>query len=112
MDVPLAGRYAPPGTDERMFSPGANSDRKVATFVNHEIVSALSVAPTLMAEDTHAGAEMLDPDPLFPDATTVATPIERRLSMIGLYGRSSQVLEKRSPERLMLAATICRAADS
>ena len=44
----------------------------------------LSVDPTLMAEEMHAGVEMPDVAELFPDATTVATPIDRRLSMIGL----------------------------
>src|SRR5687768_13187077 len=79
-------------------------------FENHDTTSFLSVEPTLIADDTHAGADRFDVDPLFPAATTAATPIERRLSMIGLYGWSSHGAANPPPPRLMLTATICRAA--
>jgi len=44
----------------------------------------LLVEPTLMADDTHAGVDIDVVDPLLPDATVVAIPMARRLSMIGL----------------------------
>ena len=42
--------------------------------------------PTLIADEMQPGAESAVPEPLFPAATTVATPIDRRLSITGLYG--------------------------
>ena len=54
-----------------------------ATFEKHDTV-VLVVEPTLTADEMQAGDEMFAVDPLLPDATTVATPIERRLSMVGL----------------------------
>jgi hypothetical protein len=60
------------------------------------------VAPTLTALDTHAGALSWLVAPSFPEATTVAIPAERRLSINGLYGSSSQAELKSPPPRLML----------
>ena len=55
-----------------------------ATFENQETWFDLSVDPTLIADEMQAGVEIPDLEELFPDATTVATPIDRRLSMLGL----------------------------
>ncbi len=84
-------------------SPGANSDRNGATFENQETTSDLLVDPTLTDEETQAGVEMPDVDALFPDATTDAIPIARRLSMTGLYASLSHGAENTLPPRLMLA---------
>ena len=65
-------------------SPGANTERNDATFENHDTRFDLSVDPTLMADEMQPGVEIPDLAELFPAATTVATPIDRRLSMIGL----------------------------
>src|SRR5882724_5272269 len=56
IDVPRATTNRPLGYDERMGSPGANSDRKGATYEKSATWSLLVVAPTLTAVDTHAGA--------------------------------------------------------
>src|SRR5688572_291704 len=84
IDVPLSAAYAPPVTDEVMESPGANSERNGATFEKYDTVSFLFVEPTLTADEMQAGEEIANGTPLLPDATTVAMPIERRLSMSGL----------------------------
>jgi hypothetical protein len=49
----------PPGTDDKIICPGASSDKILAEFENSAIASALVVAPTLIAEEIHAGNEML-----------------------------------------------------
>ena len=101
IDVPLSASYPPPVTDDVIESPGAHSDMNVAAFENHATWSCLSVAPTLTADEMHAGAESPNGQPSLPAATTVATPIARRLSMIGLYGWSSHGASKMSAPRLM-----------
>ena len=105
IDVPLSDWNAPPGTDDVIDSPGANSERNDAAFENHETTFDLSVDPTLTADETQAGVEMADVAELFPAATTVATPIDRRLSMIGLYGSLSQGAVNVVPPRLMFTDT-------
>ena len=67
------------------------------------------VDPTLTAVGTQAGAAMESTDPSFPDATMVAMPAARRLSMIGLWMSVAQGAVNRSPPRLRLAATKLRA---
>src|SRR5262245_7465358 len=56
IDVPLAAAKASPGYDETISSPGANNERKGATFEKSATWSSFVVAPTLTALDTHAGA--------------------------------------------------------
>src|SRR5690242_12675829 len=51
------------------------------------------------------GDEREEPDPSLPAATTVATLIDRRLSIAGLYGSLSHGALKSDPPRLMLTAT-------
>jgi len=65
-----------------MESPGANSDRKDAAFEYEATTSDLVVAPTLTAEDMHAGELSAFVAPLLPAATVVAMPTDRRLSMM------------------------------
>src|SRR5258705_859953 len=108
IDVPLAITNAPPGYEEVMLSPGANRDRKGATFEKYATWSSLVVAATLTAVDTHAGALSWSRAPLLPEATTVAMPAARRLSMNGLKGWSSQVELNSPPPRLMLTAAKVR----
>jgi hypothetical protein len=86
IDVPSRASKAPPGSDETIDSPGARSERNGALFEKYESTSDFEVEPTLIADEMHAGDDRFDVDPLLPDATTVATPIDRRLSMMGLYG--------------------------
>jgi hypothetical protein len=87
-------------------SPGAKSERNGATFENHATSSVSVVAPTLTADDTHAGAARPVCQPSFPAATTVATPIARSLSMLGLYGAVSHAASKMPPPRLMFTAAM------
>ena len=105
IDVPLNAWNVPPGTEDVMTSPGATSERNDATFENHEMWFDLSIDPTLMAEEIQAGVEIPHVAEPFPDATTVATPIDRRLSMIGLYGWVSHGAANVVPPRLMFTAT-------
>src|SRR6185503_17574487 len=102
IDVPLDTAKLSPGYREMISSPGANSDRKGATFEKSATRSSFVVAPTLTALDTHAGALSWLVDPSLPDAMTVAMPAARRLSMNGLYGSSSQAALNSPPPRLML----------
>jgi hypothetical protein len=81
MDVPLFVEYEPPGTDEIIECPGANRLRIEALFEYDAIASALVVAPTLMADEMQAGAEILLVKPSFPEAITVAMPTDRNASM-------------------------------
>src|SRR5216684_5016941 len=55
IEVPLSAWYDPPGTDDVIDPPGANSERKGATFEKYETASDLSVEPTLTADEMHAG---------------------------------------------------------
>ena len=84
IDVPLRTLNPPPGTEELIALPGANSDRNEATFEKDETWLALSTDPTLMAVEMQPGDESEVPDPSLPAAITVATLIERRLSIAGL----------------------------
>src|SRR5262245_66491991 len=52
----------------------------------------------------HAGEVRASGVPELPEATTVAMPAARRLSMIGLYGCVSHGALKLPPPRLMLTA--------
>src|ERR1700674_3112583 len=74
IDVPLSAWYDPPGTEDVIDSPGANSDRNGVTFENHERTSVLSVEPTLTPDEMQAGVVRLVADAELPAATTVATP--------------------------------------
>src|SRR5688572_13952707 len=108
IDVPLTASYPPPVTADTIASPGAASDRKDAALEKYDITSLLSVEATLTADEMQAGVEMANGMPLLPDATTVATPTARRLSMIGLYGSLSHAEVNRPPARLMLTdAMLC-----
>ena len=73
-----------------MDTPGAKSDMKDVTFENDATTSDFDVAPTLTADEMHAGALRPTVEPPLPAAMTVAMPAARRLSMIGLCGRVSQ----------------------
>src|SRR6266849_1695654 len=79
MDVPLSASYNPPGTDDVIDSPGANSDRNGATFEKYETASVLFVEPTLTADEMHAGVVRPNGDAELPAATTDAIPIALRL---------------------------------
>ena len=74
----------PPGTEELMDDPGANSDRNGAMFEVGETVSDFVVFPTLTAVEIQAGDSIALTKPSFPDEMVVAIPTERRLSMMGL----------------------------
>src|SRR3954468_11545525 len=105
LDVPLSSWYPPPGTDEVISSQGANSDMNDAALEKYETLLLLSVEPTLIADEMHAGDDSALPARLLPAATTVATPIARRLSMAGFSGSPSHCVVKVAPPRLMLAET-------
>src|SRR6516225_452358 len=108
IDVPLNTSYPPPGTDELMFSPGASSDRKGAMSEKKDTSSVRLLDPTLTADEIHAGEVRADPEKLLPEATTLAIPSDRRLSILGFIGSLSQGAADKSPPRLMFAAAIRR----
>jgi hypothetical protein len=56
IDVPLIANVCPPGTEETISTPGASKLNILALLEDAQSVSALSVAPTLIAEEIHAGA--------------------------------------------------------
>ena len=89
-------------------SPGASSDRKVSEFENEETTSVLCVEPTLIALEMHAGAPIPSESPSFPDATTVAIPNDRRLSIAALRADSivSHSDECGAPPRVMFTEAI------
>jgi hypothetical protein len=61
------------------------------------------VAPTLIADEMHPGELRPFVDPLLPPATTVAIPVDRRLSMIDFVGSPSQTDVDRPPPMLRFA---------
>src|SRR5262249_33559743 len=63
---------------------------------------------TLTADEIHAGEVSDDPETLLPEATTLAIPSDRRLSILGFIGSLSQGAADKSPPRLMFAAAIRR----
>jgi hypothetical protein len=81
IDVPSKVAKPAGGTDDVIGEPGASRDRKGATFENAHTASAAApespVAPTLTAVDTQAGELIASVNPVFPAATTVATPALR-----------------------------------
>ena len=91
--------------DVRMLTPGAKNVMKGAASVqNVSMVPLLNVDPTLMVDEIQAGYAMASRRESLPVATTVAMPNERRLSMTGLSGLSSQFEVYWPPPRLMLTA--------
>jgi hypothetical protein len=82
MDVPLKFANPPPGTDERIVSPGAKSDRYWFVLLKFETWSACAEVPsvveaTLIAVEMQAGEDNAVVDPSLPDAITVAIPASR-----------------------------------
>ena len=71
----------PPGTEELMERPGAIRDKNEARFEKLEIVSDLSVEPTLTAVEIQPGELITVPSPLLPAAMTVAIPTALKLSI-------------------------------
>ena len=59
MEVPEKTPKMFPGTEELMDSPGATSDKKDAELEKLAIASDLLVAPTLIADEIHAGTAIL-----------------------------------------------------
>ena len=108
MDVPLSMAKPPPVTDERMSSPGANSDMNGATFEKDDTASDFVVDPTLTADEIQAGDDSAVGEPSLPDATTVAIPAERSVSMIAFSGSASQYALNEPPPRLMLTDAMLR----
>src|SRR5262245_56429427 len=103
-EVPVPTAKPPPGTEEVMDSPGAKSDKNGATLEKVETTSAFVVEPTLTALEMHAGAAIAPVNPSLPDATTVATPSDRRVSIAGFMGLESQIVGEVSPTILRLTA--------
>src|SRR5947199_10248933 len=109
MDVPLSMAKPPPVTDERMSSPGANSDMNGATFEKDDTASDFVVDPPLTADEIQAGDDSAVAEPSLPDGSTVAIPAERRVSM-GAFSRwSSPYATNEPPTRLMRAGATVRA---
>ena len=90
MDVPLIetiSEPALPGNAEAIATPGASKSRYGAVFEVGQTVSDLNVAPTLIADEMHPGEVSDVLDALFPEATTVAMPAERRPSIAAFNAR-------------------------
>ena len=100
----MAGAKLPPGMDEVIDEPGANSERNEATLAGGETASVFVVALTLIAGEIQAGAVWASRKTLLPAATVVAIPAERKVSMIGLRGSLSHEVENRPLPRLRLTA--------
>ncbi len=81
IEVPLKLAKSPPGTDELIDVPGANTSMSSETFEKTATKSLSSTAPTLMAVEIQAGQEMALVKPPLPEAITVAMPAALRLSM-------------------------------
>ena len=77
IDVPLKLAKPLPGTEDVIEEPGASRSRKLATLENPEIVSLNVVDPTLMADEIQPGPLRAFGKPLFPEAITVATSMDR-----------------------------------
>src|SRR5688572_6094007 len=86
--------------EEETKTPGAKSRMKVAVFENDATTSLLLAAPTLIAEEMHAGECSAFVYPLLPAAMAVAIPADRRLSMMGFIGSPSQGAVNDPPPRL------------
>ena len=86
---------------------------KDAVFENEATMSDFEVAPTLIAEEIHPGELRAFVKPLFPAATTVAIPTDRRLSMIGFTGSPSQgVVDEASTQTEVCRREATGAAES
>src|SRR4029434_10860146 len=79
IEVPLAAPYAFPGIDDTTLPPGASRLRKLALLETPDIAFCLSVDPTLIALEMHAGEERPDALPPLPAAMTVAMLAPRKL---------------------------------
>src|SRR4029450_193111 len=108
MDVPLKLAKPPPGTEDRMLTPGANRSRSGETFENEATWSSSSTAPTAMAALMQAGKLIADLLDEFPDATTGAMRGAFTLLMTSeMSGTSaSQDVDDRPEPRLMLTEAI------
>src|SRR5262245_3227499 len=106
IDVPLKYSYPPPRTDEAIDPPGASGDRKGAMPEKSDTSAVGLLDPTLTADEIHAGVVSDDPETLLPEATTLAIPSDRKLSILGFSGSLSQGAADKSPPRLMFAAAI------
>ena len=71
-----------------MLTPGAHRLSGLPLFENEATPSALSVAPTLIAVEMHAGAPIPVVKPLFPAAIIVAVPADASWSMSALRSPS------------------------
>ena len=101
IEVPLRTRVPTTGNRRGDRVARREHDRNGATFEKTTPDCPCSTEPTLIADEMHAGDAIAVPVSL-PDAMTLATPIDRRLSIAGLYGWSSQGAENVVPPRLML----------
>src|SRR5205085_6549710 len=81
IDVPLLASNWRFEIDDVMSTPGASSDNDGAEFENGATLSRSSVAPTLMADEMHAGSARASAAPSLPAETTTAMPRDRRLSL-------------------------------
>ena len=104
MDVPLNTANPPPGMEELIDDPGATSERNGAALEKDDTTSSVVVDPTLTAVEMQAGTPRESRKPSFPAAIVVATPTDRRLSMIGFRRSLSQFAKKRPPPILILTA--------
>ena len=91
-----------------MIIHGASRSTKVELLDSVQTVSKSPDAPTAIALEIQAGKLMALVWPSLPEATTDATPLEKRLSIIArIPGLTpSQGLLNSPPPRLILAAAI------
>ena len=84
--------------------PGARRSRNDAVFENDEMASAFVVDPTVTADEMQPGSAIPVLEPLLPDATTVATPINNSASIAGLSTFVSQGVVCSAPPMLRFTA--------
>src|SRR5829696_6442904 len=99
IEVPLSLEKLPPGTDDKMPTPGASRSTipeklELGAMVSRFVVmeSFVVVLPTVIALEMHAGAATASVKPSLPEAITVAIPAAFRLSMMAL--RSAYVVSQ------------------
>ncbi len=77
MLVPEFGVVPPPRALDTMATPGAKMSVDALLFENTATMSWLSLAPTEMTLLRHPGATICVPEPSFPAAANVVTPLAR-----------------------------------
>src|SRR5215211_193124 len=104
IEVPLSLEKLPPGTDDKMPTPGASRSTIEDLKLESGAMESWSfVEPTVIALEMHAGKPTASVKPSLPEEITVAIPAAFRLSMMALRSACavSQLLVNRPAPMLM-----------